>query len=127
MDFFHVYLLVVWKIPLQRRYHNSVNRTAVATLLGNTIAALPANVCSEYSAHRITRLCTIDRKQRRDRVLPPLDGHTYNWLFFLWITHMCIVHTQVPQSSQCDAQAPYHKLSLRFIYLTAGIIVGDLL
>ena len=31
----------------------------------------------------------------RDRALPPLDGHTYDCPFFLWITRMRIVHTLV--------------------------------
>ena len=41
------------KNPLQRRYHNSVNRTAVATWHGN---ALSANVFSKYSAYRFTHM-----------------------------------------------------------------------
>ena len=44
-----------------------------------------------------------------DRVLLPLDGHTYGRPFFLRITCMRIVHTQV------DARAPCFKLSLHSV------------
>ena len=42
----------------------------------------------------------------RDRVLPPLDGHTYCWPFFLRITLMRIV-------ASCAMDAPCRKLSFR--------------
>ena len=35
----------------------------------------------------------------RNRAFPPLNSHTYGWPFFLRITRMCIVHTQVIQGS----------------------------
>ena len=49
------------------------------------------------------------------RAFPPLAGHTYDRPFFLRVTRMRIVHTQVLQVSRCDARTPCRKFSLRSI------------
>ena len=60
-----------------------------------------ASVCPETVSHtqramKVQKVVAFSLKllRCRDRALPPLDGHTYGWPFFLRITRMRIVHTQ---------------------------------
>ena len=45
---------------------------------------------------------------------PSHDGHTSGRPFFLGITRMRTVHTQVLQGSRCDARAPCRKLYIAY-------------
>ena len=42
---------------------------------------------------------------------PSIDGHTSGRPFFLGITRMSTVHTQVLQGSRCDPRAPGCKIN----------------